>query len=412
MRKKVLKIVLPIAIVAGALVAGRLIMSSKPQAQRQAPAAAPLSVEAMRLVATNYQVMVSADGTVRPRTSSTLIPQVSGRVIEVSPNFREGGFFELGDVLLRIEPRDFELALASAEAQVAQASAAMEQELALAEVVKNDWESLGKQAPDLGLRKPQIAAARAALLSAESQLERARVDLQRTVIRAPYAGRILEQNVDIGQFVSVGTTLAKIYAVDYVEIRLPLSNSQLEFVQLPERFRDDGNVTSQEGPAVTVEAVVGRTTYTWEGRIVRAEGSIDTQSRQLYVVAQVDDPYSRGPEGRPPLRIGQFVHARIHGKLLEDVIVIPRSALREGREVLLVDENNVLRRRPVSVLWSDETRVVLDDSVAPGEILALTPMSVSAEGSPVTATVDGEQRNAGAATPRGTRPGSNNAASE
>jgi RND family efflux transporter MFP subunit len=407
-----LKFLLPVGVVLVALVVGRAIISSKPQAERTAPPVVPLSVEATRLVSTDYQVMVTADGTVRPRTSSTLIPQVPGRVIEVSPSFREGGFFERGDVLLRIEPRDFELALSSAEAQVAQASAAMEQELALAEVVKHDWESLGKQAPDLGLRKPQIAAARAALQSAEAQLERAQVDLQRTVIRAPYAGRILEQNVDIGQFVSVGTTLAKIYAVDYVEIRLPLSNRQLEYVRLPERFRNDGNVTSQEGPAVTIEALVGRTTYTWEGRIVRAEGTIDTQSRQLYVVAQVDAPYARGPEGRPPLRIGQFVQARIHGALLKNVIVIPRSALREGGEVLLVDEDSVLRRRAVSVLWSDETQVVLGDSLAPGEILALTPMSVSADGSPVTATVDGVVMKGRGARPPGSQPARDAASSE
>ncbi len=400
-----LKILLPIAVVVVAILAGRAIISSKPEAQRMAPPVVPLSVDATRLVKTDYQVMVTADGTVRPRTTSTLIPQVPGRVIQVSPSFREGGFFERGDVLLRIEPRDFELALASAEAQVAQASAAMEQELALAEVVKGDWESLGKKAPDLGLRKPQIAAARAALLSAQAQLERARTDLDRTKIRAPYAGRVLEQNVDIGQFVSVGTMLAKIYAIDYVEIRLPLSNRQLEYVQLPERFRNDGDVTNQEGPAVTIEAVVGRTTYSWEGRIVRAEGSIDTQSRQLYVVAQVDDPYSRGPEGRPPLRIGQFVQARIHGKVLEDVIVIPRPALREGGEVLLVDEEGILRRRLVSVLWSDADQVVVDDSLAEGEILAVTSLSVSASGSPVVATVDGEVLNAGSKSGGGSTPG-------
>lgn len=384
-----LKILLPIVIVAAAILAGWAIINSKPQAQRMAPPTAALSVDATRLVESDYQVMVTADGTVRPRTTSTLIPQVPGRVIEVSPSFREGGFFERGDILLRIEPRDFELALASAEAQVAQASAAMEQELALAEVVKGDWESLGKKAPDLGLRKPQIAAARAALLSAQSQLERARVDLDRTMIRAPYAGRVLEQNVDIGQFVSVGTMLARIYAIDYVEIRLPLSNRQLEYVRLPERFRDDGNVTNQDGPAVTVQAVVGHTTYSWDGRIVRAEGAIDTQSRQLYVVAQVDDPYARGPEGRPPLRIGQFVTASIQGELLKDVIVIPRLALREGGEVLLVDERNVLQRKSVSVLWSDEDQVVIGQGLVEGDVLTLTAVSVSASGSTVRPTIDG-----------------------
>jgi RND family efflux transporter MFP subunit len=406
-----LKIILPLAILIVAILAGRAIISSKPTASRQAPPPAPLAVDATRLERTDFQVMVTADGTVRPRTSGSLVPQVPGRIVEVSPDFREGGFFERGDVLLRIEPKDFELALSSAEAQVAQASAALEQELALAEVVKNDWESLGKQAPDLGLRKPQIAAARAAMLSAEAQLERARVDLQRTVVRAPYAGRVLRQNVDIGQVVSVGTALAQIYAVDYAEIRLPLNNHQLEYITLPERFRNDGNLTARDGPKVTVEAMIGRTSYSWEGRLVRSEGAIDTQSRQLYVVAQVDDPYSRGPDERPPLRIGQFVQAHIQGKLLENVFVIPRSALREGGQVLLVDEQGVLQKREVSVLWSDERQVVLGDSLAAGEILALTPLSISANGSPVIATVDGVVQQAAKGAP-GAEPGSTSATSE
>jgi RND family efflux transporter MFP subunit len=314
---------------------------------------------------------------------------VSGRIIEVSPDFRQGGFFEKGEVLVTIEPRDYELALATAEAQVAQAQAALEQELALAEVVKNDWKELGKEAPALGLRKPQIAAAEAALLSAQAQLERARVDLERTRIRAPYAGRVLEQAADIGQFVSVGTVLAQIYAVDYVEIPLPLGNRQLEYVQLPERFRDDADTARGAGPAVTIEADIGRTTYQWQGQIVRVEGAIDTQSRQLFVVAQVDDPYARGPQGRPPLRIGQFVRARIQGRTLDDVIVLPRAALREGSQVLVVDEESHLQRKTVKVAWSDDERVVVSEGLDTGDVVTLTSLSIAASGTLVRATIDG-----------------------
>jgi len=383
------KAVLPIVVLIIALVIARQLIVNKPEAGRQAPTAATLSVEATRVAPVSFDVVVTAEGTVRPRTQSTLIPEVSGRIIDVSPDFREGGFFEKGAVLLRIEPRDYELALDTAEAQVAQAKATLEQELALAEVVKNDWKQLGKEAPDLGLRKPQIAAAEAALLSARSQLERARVDLERTRIRAPYAGRVLEQNVDIGQFVSVGTELARIYAVDYVEIPLPLSNRQMEFVDLPERFRDDADTDRPTGPPVTIEADIGRTTFRWQGRLVRVEGAIDTQSRQLFVVAQVDDPYARGPAGRPPLRIGQFVRARIQGQTLEDVIVIPRAALREGNHVLIVDEQSRLQRRSVTVAWNDETRVVVTEGLHEGDVVTLTSLSIAADGTPVQATIDG-----------------------
>ena len=384
-----LKAVLPILVLVVAVLIARHLIVNRPEAGRQAPTEVALSVDATRVASGSFEVVVTSEGTVRPRTESTLIPEVAGRIIEVSPDFREGGFFDKGEVLVRIEPRDYELALATAEAQVAQAKATLEQELALAEVVKNDWEQLGKEAPALGLRKPQIAAAEAALLSARAQLERARVDLERTRIRAPYAGRVLEQAADIGQFVSVGTVLARVYAVDYVEIPLPLSNRQLEYVDLPERFRRDKGAEIAPGAVVSIEADIGRTTYQWQGRLVRVEGAIDTQSRQLFVVAQVDDPYARGPQGRPPLRIGQFVRARIQGRTLNDVFVLPRAALREGSQVLIVDESSHLQRKTVSVAWSDEERVVISEGLEEGDVVTLTSLSIAASGTLVRATIDG-----------------------
>lgn len=384
-----LKWLLPLAIVIAAMAGAWIIIANKPEAERGAPPLVPVAVEAVRVQPSSFRVVVRAEGTVEPRTQSTLIPQVSGVVRSISPSFRDGGFFEKGDVLVTLDSKDYELAIASAEAQVAQAESALEQELAQAEVVKNDWKLLGKKAPELGLRKPQIAAARAAVLSAKAQLERARTDLERTRIRGPYAGQVLEKSVDVGQFVSPGTVLARIYATDYVEIRLPLSPRELEFVDLPEHYRDDAGKPSQAGPAVSVFADIGRRSWSWQGRIVRAEGAIDTSSRQLFVVAQVDDPYGRGPEGRPPLRIGQFVRAEIAGRTLEPAFVLPRGALREGNEVLIVDDASRLERRPVTVAWSDESNVVITEGLAEGEVVNVTPLAVASSGTLVSASIDG-----------------------
>jgi RND family efflux transporter MFP subunit len=390
--RSILKWGLPIVVLAAAVGAGRWIIESRPEAEIRPPSETPVAIDATRIRPSAFDVRIRTEGTVRPRTESTLIPQVAGTVTRVSASFRDGGFFDAGDVLLNLDDRDYELALASAEAQVAQAQSALEQELALAKVVEDDWKQLGKPAPALGLRKPQIAAARADLLSAQAQLERARIDLERTRIRAPYDGRVLEQNADVGQFVTVGADLGRIYATDYVEIRLPLSNRQLEFVDLPEHFRDDAGAIAvpRDGPAVVLTARFGQTAHQWQGRVVRAEGAIDTSSRQLYVVAQVDDPYARGPGDRPPLRIGQFVEADIAGLRLEDVVVLPAAALREGGEVLVVDDASRLQRRPVNVVWADGEQVVIDAGLAPGELVATTPMSVAANGTLVSATVDGQ----------------------
>lgn len=389
MTNKLLKWILPVLVLLAALAGARYIIGQRPEAPQFQPPQVPVSIEAIRVEPEDYQVFVRSEGTVEPRTESTLIPQVSGKIVEISPTFREGGFFEEGDVLVKLDPRDYELAIASAEAQVAQAQSALEQELAQAEVVADDWRMLGREAPELGLRKPQIAAARATLLSAQAQLERARFDLARTRIRAPYDGQVLEKSVDVGQFVSQGTVLARVYATDYVEIRLPLANRQLEFVDLPERFRGETAQRGTAGPEVVVSATIGRREWSWTGRVVRAEGAIDTLTRQLFVVAQVDDPYEPGPDGQPPLRIGQFVEVRIAGRKLEDAFVLPRSALRDSDTVLIVDEEQRLQRRDVEVAWTEKEEVVVVGGLRPGEVINVTPLAVAADGTLVSATVDG-----------------------
>lgn len=384
-----LKWTLPVVVLIAALAGGRYIIANRPAAPQFEPPQVPVSIDAIRATPQDYQVLIRSEGTVEPRTQSTLIPQVSGQIVAISPSFREGGFFERGDVLVTLDPRDYELAIASAEAQVAQAESALEQELAQAKVVEDDWRMLGRQAPELGLRKPQIAAARATLLSAKAQLERARFDLERTRIRAPYDGQVLEKSVDIGQFVSTGTVLARVYATDYVEIRLPLSNRQMEFVDLPERFRGETAQRGTAGPEAVVRAVIGRQEWRWTGRIVRTEGAIDTQTRQLFVVGQVDDPYERGPDGRPPLRIGQYVEVEIAGRILPGAFVLPRSALRDGVEVLVVDGDSRLQRRTVSVAWTDGEHAIVTRGLDEGEVVNVTPLAVAATGTLVAATVDG-----------------------
>lgn len=389
MLSKLLKWTLPVLVVLGALAAGRYIVSQRPQAPQFEPPVVPVSIEAIRVAPVDYRVVVRSEGTVEPRTETTLIPQVSGQVVAIATAFRDGGFFSRGEVLVALDPRDYELAIASAEAQVAQAESTLEQELAQARVVADDWRMLGREAPELGLRKPQIAAARATLLSAQAQLERARVDLERTRIRAPYDGQVLEKAVDVGQLVSPGTVLARVYATDYVEIRLPLSNRQMEFIEVPERFRGERGAEAPHGPRVSLRATIGRQSWRWEGRIVRAEGAIDTRSRQLFVVAQVDDPYERGADERPPLRIGQFVEAAIDGRMLPGAFVLPRAALRDGGAVLVVDDESRLQRREVEVAWTDGEEVVVVAGLAEGEVVNVTPLAVAASGTRVSATIDG-----------------------
>jgi len=383
-------ILLPPLVIAVSVWGANYILTHKPEPSRvDAQGQKAQRIDAMRLKVQPFQIELSSYGVVKPRTESQLVAQAAGQVVKISERFREGAFFEAGDLLLQIDDRDYRAAVEVAEALLTQSQAKLKEEQARAEQALRDWKRLGQgSASELVLREPQLAAAQAAIASAKAQLSTARLNLERTRITAPYAGRVLEKLVDQGQVVNGGTSLASIYAVDYVEVRLPLNNRQLEFVDLPEQYRG-GQYTSAHSPAVTLSAQVGRSRYHWQGKIVRVEGAIDSRSRQLFVVAQVTDPYSLGPQGNPPLKVGQFVEAQIKGRLLNDVFVLPRTAINQDQRVLLVD-NKVLVARVVEPLWSDDQHVIVASGLAEGEVLNLTPLGASANGLRVDARIEGE----------------------
>lgn len=377
---------------------------------------AVLQVEGVTLERTEFPVVVRTRGTVRPRTESTLVAEVSGRIFEVSPSFREGGFFEQGDILLQLEPADYETAVVMAESDLAQAHATLLEEEARATQAEENWRRLGRagEPGPLVLREPQMAEARARLASAGAQLERAQRDLERTKVRAPYAGRVLDKEVDLGQFVGSGTTLARVFAVDYVEVRLPLSNEQAGFVRLPEEFRDDGGPPSAAeagppGPRVRLRGRVGDREAGWDGHIVRVESAIDAATRQLFVVAQVDDPYARRDDGTPPLKINMFVEAEIEGRVLEDVMVVPRRAVRAGDEVIVIRDGRRIYRQDVRPLWRDRDFVVVPANeerggLPEGTVLCVTPIAYPSNGAPVAATIDGREVGGMARRGEGGRP--------
>lgn len=393
--KLAIRILAPLVIVAAALFLARHFILTKPEPHKFEAPQEVTKVDATRLKPEKFQVFLETQGTVRPRTTSTLIPEVSGRIVDVSPNFRDGGFFEKGETLLTIDPLDYETALVVAEGAVAEAKTALaEEEVRAAQALEN-WRRLGKSGEpnDLAARKPQLELARANVRAAEAQVEQARRDLARTEVKAPFSGRIIEQSVDVGQVVSSSTELARAFATDFMEVRLPLTSRQLSFVDLPETFRGDEEQEPPTGPAVLLTGGVGRDENEWRGRIVRVDSAIDEMSRQLFVVAEVEDPYRRkdGSEGAP-LKIGLFLDALVEGDLLEDVFVVPRQAVRVGGEVILIDENNEIRRRKVEPVWSEEERVVIPAEGAgleAGDVLCLTPLAFPANGAKVLPTIDG-----------------------
>ena len=380
---------LPILVLAmGGWTAKTLIDSYEPPQPEPIVVEPPL-VRVIPAERTDLTLQVRAEGTVAPRTESQLVPEISGRVVEVSPSLAAGGFFDEGDVLLKIETRVYELAITRAEAAIEQAKLRLTTERQEAEVARLEWESLGTGEPSpLLFREPQIAEVQASLAAAEASREQARYDLDRTVLRAPFAGRVRSKQVDVGQFVQRGMSLATLYSVDVAEVRLPIPNSELEYCRLPLAYR---NGESQgTGPKVKLSARFAGEEHTWQGRIVRTEGEIDPRTRMVNAVAQVQDPYARGQNSRrPPLAVGMFVQAEIEGIRVRDVIRAPRTALREGNVIYVVDRRGRLRFREVEPLRAERDVVLIKEGLEEGELICLSPLEAAVNGMTVTTTLEG-----------------------
>ena len=390
----ILRTLLPLVILGGCVYAAWWFVSNPPeQATIEVPPTL-VRVEGTVLHKTKHQIKARSQGAVQPRTRSTLLPEVSGKIIEINPAFRPGGFFNKDEVLMKLDPVDYETAIIVAKAAQAQAEVTLVEEKARAEQARENWKAMGRAGEPSALvaRAPQVMQAEADIASAKARVLKAERDLERTVIRAPYAGQVLEQSADLGQFVTQGTTLGRIFAVDYVEIRLPLPERESQFLDLPQPFRDQ---PAGESPKVALKTTVAGKPVLWEGRIVRVESSLDEQTRQATAVAQVIDPYTRRADGAPPLTIGSFVEAEIAGQTLDNVYVIPRNAVRAGNEIILIDRpKNTLRRMSVEPLMSTEKHIVIsaDAAKAPkeGDVLCLTPIPFPADGARVLPTIDGQ----------------------
>ena len=325
-----LKILLPIVVIVFAILAALALFAARTPAEQQPASAPTLLVDVAQAKREQVTFVVRSQGVVAPRTRTTLVSEVSGLIVEVSPAFVAGGFFAKDDVLVRIDPRNYQTALKRATATVAQARTRVATENALAGYAYEDWERLrsleaaDRPASDLTLRKPQLAEAVAQLESAEADFEKATEDLSRTVIRAPYDGMVREKRADIGQFVNTGTPVAETFATDYAEVRLPVPQKELSYLDVPGR---NGAATLP----VALTAELGGKEHTWQAQIVRSEGVFDADTRALHLVAQVNDPYAAGVE---PLRIGTFVSAAIEGQDRRQAVCHPAPLSRAGADPL------------------------------------------------------------------------------
>jgi RND family efflux transporter MFP subunit len=381
--KLILKIVLPlVVIVIGALGAKALIESREipPTVEREVPVP---RVRTMTPELTNYQVYVPSQGSVVPRMESELVCEVSGRVTYVSPSLRNGGFFEEGEELIRLDPTDYELALTLAELQVTRASRLLEEEKADARVSKREWERMGEgEASPLTLRVPQLAEAEANIKAAEANVKKAKRDLDRTRVAAPYAGRVRRKGADLGQFVSMGSSVATVYGTQVAEVRLPLQDKELAVLKLP---LGAAAQDVEDRPHTVLSAKFAGATHEWQATIVRTEGEIDPTSRMVMAVAEIQDPYGQAAEGaQVPLSLGMFVKAKVRGVLLENVYVFPRTALRDGDQVYIVDDENRLKFIDTEIVRSEPDAIIVRATLPLDARVVITPLEIVTAGMVVT----------------------------
>jgi RND family efflux transporter MFP subunit len=351
-----------ILIAAIALAAG--LTQMKPETQKRDDEQLDLLVEVVTLEVSTESFQISSQGTVQPRTKTEVSAEVLGSIVSISPKFSAGGVFQKNEVLMRIDPTNYTVAVDKTEALVKQRQI--------------EYDGARKLRSQGYRAESEYASAVAALASAQAELVGAQRNLERTYIRLPYEGMVLSKHADIGQFVNPGTKIGVTFATDLAEIRLPLTDQDLAFVDLPNtaEIRETGGV---DGPKVRLTAIQKGTLVAWDATIVRTEGVVDERSRVTYAVAQVADPYKLHGDGTP-LPVGTFVAAEIAGSTAMDLIRIPRTVIRGADQVLVVNAENKIEIRTVNIVRSDDTYAYVSDGVSAGERISTTVIEAPTNG--------------------------------
>ena len=366
MKRRLPLLILGIAAVIAAAV---LLLAPSPET-REAREVVPI-VRTLTVQPQAVTLTVEAHGTVVPRTSTTLVAQVAGEIVQTGPRFANGALVDPGEILVRIDARDYQLALTRAEVALAQAQLALEVEQARSQVAREEWADLGKGEPSpLAAREPQIAEARAAVDAAEAALEQARLNLERTRIRAPFRARVRAKLADLGRYANPGTPVAELVGTDVAEIRLPLPQRDLAFLDADAARAGDLSIPlrlSMDGRGE------------WQGEIVRSSGEFDPRTRMMTLTGVVDDPLALEREGEP-LPFGAFVTGSISGRSVDGVFILPRGALREGDRVLVLEEGDRLRFRSVDLLRAENDRVLIRGGLEAGEQVCVSALEAPVDG--------------------------------
>ena len=379
-----IKIFLTLLILALAFVAAAGIIMTRPMPEPVAVAPNVVAIRGIQMEAENIPLTIYAQGVVEPLTASELITQVNGRVAWVSPNFNAGGYFKQGEPLVKLESDDYEARVGLAEAREVRALAEFEHatfELNRMRALVKD-QLVSQAMLENAVRQTRLTEA--ALKEAQINLDQAERDLDRTELRAPFDAIVRSKAVDLGEFVSMGKPLAQLFAADGFEVRLPVLDTQLAYLNLPSSFDTTAPLNSANLPSVRLSAQYAGAAASWDAQLVRSESEIDRRSRMVTLVARVSG--TRNALSANPLPVGAFVNAEIEGITLENAFQLPRSALRQDNQVLVVDEGSRLRFRDVSIARYEQDRILIQSGLKDGDIVNISPIQAVVDGMEVSVT--------------------------
>ncbi len=372
------RVIAPALILACSVVIFIGLINNQPTLKTTVKEPVPVAVRALDIRLAPMQLRVSSEGNVQPSVETKLVAQVAGEVIELSSSLVAGGNFSKGDILLKLDPRDYEIALSRSQATLSRAQA--EQRFATEEItrIRSLYGDELASIAELQSAERLLAVANAASDDAAAAVKRASVDLERTVFTAPFNGRVRAEDVDIGQFLSKGAMIATLYDTDRLQVRLPLADAQLAY--LDPSYAQTG-MSGEEPANVVLTANYAGDMQSWSAKLLRTEGDISTKSRFLHVIVAVTETLNSNGVRLP---VGLFVNAVIDGRTVDNLVSIPRSALRPDNSVMVIDDSDKLHFRDVSVFKLSDNDVLISEGLASGERISISPLQFVVEGMPVT----------------------------
>jgi RND family efflux transporter MFP subunit len=380
-KTKLLKIAVPIIIILVGIIIMKALVSRRPTPNREVKADPGILVRVLKAERENTEIIVKGAGTVESAQEVSVIPQVSGRIVYAAPDLDVGGFFEKDAVLFQIEETDYKLALERAISSRAKAEYELATIESQARIARSEWERMNKgndTTPNpLVLHEPQLRSAKAELASASAQIQQAMLDLERTKLKAPFNARIRSENIDIGQYVRSGTSVALLSGTDIAEIAVPFPLDQLRWLKIPRHGE------RQNGANASVHMNFSGTRYTWYGHVVRSTGEVDPKNRMMQLIVEINDPYGlkRNKDTyHPILAAGSFVEVQIRGRTFKDVFIIPRTAFRDNSTVWVMDKENKLQIKKVIPLRLEREKVIIREGINDGVMIVLTNISGAADG--------------------------------